>query len=172
MMAVWDVLLPTSVAKPTTIFLSMVAVREGVRSWLMMMHFSVSFPRSSPSSRPMRLSRMREVTSRMSEARSRRYSSSRALSVAAYLSATCLKAYSAVDLLVHDPPGDFLDERGVFEHEQMRVEDAGVVGAESLVDLALHVEDLLARLGQGLFEAANLFGQFLLRKITRNTVSF
>ena len=29
MMAVWDVLLPTSVAKPTTIFLSIVAVREG-----------------------------------------------------------------------------------------------------------------------------------------------
>ena len=69
------------------------------------------------------------------------------------------------NLLVQDPSRDFLDERGVFEHEQVRVEDAGFSGAESLVDLALDFEDLLARLGQGLFEAADLLRHFLLRNI-------
>ena len=83
MIAVCDVLLPTSVANPSTFRLSSCAVLDGVKSWLMMMHGSLRVRRSASSSRPNRLFNTRVVTSRMSAARSRRYSSSMADSVAA-----------------------------------------------------------------------------------------
>ena len=72
MMAVCEVLLPTSVAKPSTLRLSSCAVFEGVRSWLIMMQGSFKCRRSKPSSTPSMLFNTLAATSRMSAARSRK----------------------------------------------------------------------------------------------------
>lgn len=96
MIAVWEVRLPASVANPMTFSLSSIAVCDGVRSWLMTMHGSTRSRRKAGCRLPVRLFMMREETSRMSAARSRRYSSSLAARVLAYFSANWWKAASAL----------------------------------------------------------------------------
>jgi hypothetical protein len=48
--------------------------------------------------------------------------------------------------------GDFIDEGGVLQYQQVGVEDAGVVCTHRLPDLSLHLEDLMAGLDQCAFQ--------------------
>ena len=63
-----------------------------------------------------------------------------------------------VELLFLNQAGDFIDEHGVLEHEQVRVKDAGVFGAHGVAHLALDVEDSLPSPGECLFQALNFLG--------------
>ena len=63
-----------------------------------------------------------------------------------------------VDLLVINQLGDRINQSGVFEDEQMGVENAGVFGVEGLADLVLDLQDLLAGFQQGLLQALHLVG--------------
>ena len=164
MMAVWEVLLPTSVANPSTLRLSSCAVLDGVRSWLMMMHGSLRWRRSASSSRPSRLFSTRVVTSRMSVARSRRYSSSMADKRGGVAFGDRVEGVFRVDLLLLDHPHHLVEQRAVFEHQQMRVEDAAFLGAHAFAHLALHFQNLVPRLDQGLLQAIDLFGQVRVRQ--------
>ena len=85
-MAVWEVRLPTSVTKPSTLAGSSCAVSDGVRSLATTMQGSVRSLTPARCGWPTRLPRTRWVTSRMSAARSLRYESSTALSASAYFS--------------------------------------------------------------------------------------
>ena len=71
-MAVCDVRLPTSVANPSTIAGSIIAVSDGVRSWATTTHGSVRSARPVQSAWPIRSASTRCATSRMSAARSLR----------------------------------------------------------------------------------------------------
>ena len=51
---------------------------------------------------------------------------------------------------------DFVDQRPILDHEQMRIENAGVLGADRFRDALLHLENLRARLDQRGFEARDL----------------
>lgn len=66
------------------------------------------------------------------------------------------------DLFPVDELRHLVDQRRVFEDEQVRVENAGVLRAHALTDLALDLENLVAGLGEGLLEPAQLPGQFRL----------
>ena len=64
-----------------------------------------------------------------------------------------------VDLLLLDDAHDLVDQRAVFEHEQVGVEDAAFLGAHAFADLALDLQDLVAGLDQGLLQAIDFLGQ-------------
>jgi hypothetical protein len=49
--------------------------------------------------------------------------------------------------------GDFIHQSLVFEHEQVRVENGSVLGAECVADFFLNVQDLAARLYQRALQA-------------------
>jgi hypothetical protein len=54
---------------------------------------------------------------------------------------------------------------GIFQHEQMRVKDAGLAGAEALGELALDFLKLFAGLDEGLLEAVQFGGDFRLGQV-------
>ena len=72
-----------------------------------------------------------------------------------------------VDLLLLDHAHDLVDQRAVFEHQQVRVEDAAFLGAHAFADLALDFQDLVAGLDQRPFEAVDFFGQLARRSACR-----
>src|SRR5262249_38447296 len=53
-------------------------------------------------------------------------------------------------------PQHFVDQGPIFDHQQMRVEDGSVFGADRFRDLLLHLEDLHARLHERGFETCDL----------------
>src|SRR5436190_8706511 len=57
-------------------------------------------------------------------------------------------------------PQHLVNQRPVFHHEEMRVEDAGVLRADRLRDALLHFENLRARLDEGGLEPADLVRDF------------
>ena len=57
---------------------------------------------------------------------------------------------------------DLVDERAILDDQQMRVEDAGVLGPDGVGDLRLHVEDLRAREQQRGLEPGDLRREVLL----------
>ena len=52
---------------------------------------------------------------------------------------------------------NFIDERSVFHHEQMRIENTRILGPDRLCDALLHLENLPARLHERGLETRNLF---------------
>ena len=159
MMAVCEVLLPTSVAKPSTLRLSSCAVLEGVRSWLMMMHGSLRWRRSASSSRPSRLfsTRVGHVAH-----------IGGALAQVFVLDGgqgggvafgDGVEGVLGVDLLLLDHAHDLVEQRAVFQHQQMGVEDAAFLGAHAFAHLALDFENLVPGLDQRLLQAIDLLGQ-------------
>ena len=64
-----------------------------------------------------------------------------------------------VDLLFANQTLDRFGQRRVFQDEQMRVKDAGVLGVERLADLALDFHDLLAGQNKGLGKSLDLIVQ-------------
>ena len=68
-----------------------------------------------------------------------------------------------VDLFLFDHAHDFVNQRRIFQHEQVRVEDAGLTGAETLGELALNFLKLLACLDERVLESAYLAGDFCVR---------
>ena len=70
-----------------------------------------------------------------------------------------------VDFFLVNQLRDRINQGGVFQDEEMGVEDAGVLGVEGLADLALHLQDLLAGFQQRLLEALHLGEQFRLRHL-------
>ena len=76
-----------------------------------------------------------------------------------------------VDLLLVNHPIDLVNQRRVVENEQVRVENARVLGAEGIGHFALHVEDLLAGLGERAFQPLDFLRQFRFGNfMTRNRV--
>ena len=65
-----------------------------------------------------------------------------------------------VDLLLLNHPDDFIQERAVFQHQQMRVKNAAVLSFHLGADLVLHFQNLLPGLGQCFFKAVQLLRQF------------
>ena len=63
-----------------------------------------------------------------------------------------------VDLLLLDHAHDFVEQRAVFQHQQVRVEDAAFLGAHALADLALDFEDLVPGLDQRAFQPVDFLG--------------
>ena len=53
------------------------------------------------------------------------------------------------------PAQNFVNQSPVFDHEQVRVENRGIFGADRFRDFLLHFEDLNARLDEGGFKAGN-----------------
>ena len=159
MMAVCEVLLPTSVAKPSTLRLSSCAVLEGVRSWLMMMHGSLRCRRSLSSSTPSRLLRTRDrdvahVGGAFAQVIVVNGRQGRRVAFG-----DRVERVLRVDLLRLDDAHDLVEQRAVFQHEQMRVEDAAFLGAHAFADLALDVQDLLTGLHQRPLQPVDLLGQ-------------
>jgi len=76
-----------------------------------------------------------------------------------------LEGVFGVDFLLLDEADHFIDQRGVFQHEQVSVEDTGVLGAHRFVDLVLDLEDLLPSPRQGLFQSVNFLRYIPLRKV-------
>ena len=70
-----------------------------------------------------------------------------------------------VDLLLLDHPHHLVEQRAVFEHQQMRVEDAAFLGAHAFAHLALHLQNLVPGLDQRLLQTIDLFGQVLVRHV-------
>src|ERR1700693_268471 len=54
------------------------------------------------------------------------------------------------------PTQNFVDQRSIFDHEQMRVEDGRVLGPDRFSDFLLHLQDLHPGLNQRRLEAGNL----------------
>ena len=75
-----------------------------------------------------------------------------------------------VDPLFVDHAGDLVNQRRVLQHQQVRVEDAGVLGAHGLAHLALDLEDLLAGQDQRLFEALDFLRDFRLGNLVPRDV--
>jgi len=69
------------------------------------------------------------------------------------------------DLLREDATADFFDESGVFEDEQVSIEDGGISGSHPLGDLPLNIEDFLAGCEQSLFEPAELIRKVLVGEV-------
>ena len=51
-----------------------------------------------------------------------------------------------------------VDQRLVFDHQQVRIKNPGVFRANGLCDLLLHLENLRPGLDQGIFEACDFVG--------------
>ena len=64
-----------------------------------------------------------------------------------------------IGLLVQNQLCDRINEGGVFQDEEMGVENTGVLGVQGLADLALHFEDLLTSFQQRLLEPFHLNAQ-------------
>ena len=75
------------------------------------------------------------------------------------------KACSALTFCVLDHPHDFVEQGAVFQHQQVRVEDAAFLGAHAFADLALHLENLLPGLDQRPLQAVDLFRQLPVRQL-------
>ena len=58
-----------------------------------------------------------------------------------------------VNLLLLDDAHDLVNQRAVFEHEQVGVEDAAFLGAHACAHLALNLQNLMAGLDQGFLQA-------------------
>ena len=65
-----------------------------------------------------------------------------------------------VDLFVLDVADDFIQQRAVFQHQQMGVKDAAFLGPHAGADLALDFKDFLPGLDQRLFEPVDFLRQF------------
>ena len=156
MMAVCEVLLPISVAKPSTRCRLSCAVSEGRE---IVRDAGCAACRSRKDRArvcPCRLRITRRVTSWISSARSRRYGSLISLSVFAYLPGDLGEDVLHVVLVLLQGAQHFVDERAVFHHQQVRVEDAGIVRADGDGDALLHLQDLLAGGEQRRLEALDL----------------
>ena len=70
-----------------------------------------------------------------------------------------------VDLLLLDHPHDFVEQRAVLQHQQVRVKDAAFLGAHACADFALDLEELLAGLDQRPFQAVDLLRQLRLGQL-------
>ena len=66
-----------------------------------------------------------------------------------------MKREFRVDLFLLDHAHDLVDQCAIFQHEQVRVEDAAFGRAHGGADLALHTEDFVPRLDQRAFETAD-----------------
>ncbi len=86
-----------------------------------------------------------------------------------------VKSVFGVDLLRLDHAHGFINERRVFKHQQVRVKNTGMFRPERAGELALDIEDLLARAQQRLFEPADFLrhlrvGQIAARYIVPDLV--
>ena len=61
-------------------------------------------------------------------------------------------------MILGNEPADFLEEGGIFEHQQVGVEDAGILRAQALGHLTLHFENLMTGVDQRLFQAFEFAG--------------
>ena len=71
-----------------------------------------------------------------------------------------LERVLGVDFLFADDLDHLVNEHRVFQHQQMRFEDAALFGAHALDELPLHLMHLLAGLHQGPFEPAQFVCHF------------
>ena len=77
-----------------------------------------------------------------------------------------------VDLLRLNDAHGLVNERRVFQHHQVRVKNAGLLGADACRELVLHRQDLFARVDEGLFQTVDFFGQLGIGQFApRNRVS-
>ncbi len=67
-----------------------------------------------------------------------------------------LKGELGRDFFLGDDAVDLVDQRRIFQHQQMGVEYAGVLGAHALIYLALNFENLPSGLHQGLLQTLDL----------------
>ena len=76
-----------------------------------------------------------------------------------------VKGMLGVDLVLLDHPHHFVEQRAVFEHQQVRVENTPFLRSHPFADLSLDLENLMPRLDERSFQAINLFRQFRLRDL-------
>ena len=69
------------------------------------------------------------------------------------------------DVLLIDETRHLVEQHRVVEHQQVGVEDAGVLLAETLADLALDLLDFVAGIDEGLLEAIELTRRFARREL-------
>ena len=70
-----------------------------------------------------------------------------------------------VDLFLPDDAHDLVEQGAVFQNQQMGVEDAAFLGAHAFADLALDLQNLVARLDKGLLQAFHLLRQLRLSQM-------
>ncbi len=165
MMAVCEVLLPTSVANPSTLRLSSCAVLDGVRSWLMIMHGSLRWRRSTFLLNAQQVvqhagGHVPHVGGALPQILV--FDGGQGSGVAL---GNHVKGVFGVDLFLLDYPHDLVEQSAVFKHQQMRVENAAFLGAHAFAHPALHRENLLPRLHQRLLQPIDLFRQVLVRQL-------
>jgi len=76
-----------------------------------------------------------------------------------------MKRIRGVRPFFFDQPRDFLDQGGILQHEQMRVKDARILRSQPGGHLALHVQNLVPGVDQGLLEALEFFGNVLVANL-------
>jgi hypothetical protein len=76
-----------------------------------------------------------------------------------------LKGLLGVDLIFANRFDGFLDEHGIFEDHEVSIEDAALLGADAIGDLALDFLDLLTGSQQRLLETGNFRREFYVRQM-------
>ena len=74
-----------------------------------------------------------------------------------------MKSVFSIDLLFLDDTRHFIEQRAIFQNQQMRVKNAAFLGAHFLTHLFLYFQNLLARLHECLLQTIDFFGQASLR---------
>ena len=69
-----------------------------------------------------------------------------------------LKSELDVAMFVFQSTQDLIDERLVLHHEQVGIENSGILRADGVGDLLLHLENLRARLNERGFKARDFVG--------------
>jgi hypothetical protein len=61
-----------------------------------------------------------------------------------------------IDLLLKNHAHDFVQQRPILQHQQVRIKDASFLRAHALAHLSLHFQDLLAGIHQRFFQSIDL----------------
>jgi len=75
-----------------------------------------------------------------------------------------------VDALLLNHADDLVQQRAVFQRQQVGVEDAALLGAHRRHDLALYLGNLGARLSQRRLQALDFPGQIFVRQLALNDI--
>ena len=68
-----------------------------------------------------------------------------------------MKRRLGIEVLLLDGTDDFVDERLIFENQQVRIKDARILRTHGFRDVPLHIRDLQAGLHKGTLQAIHLF---------------
>src|SRR5437899_2707936 len=82
-----------------------------------------------------------------------------------------LECVFSSNLLLEDDSVDLLDESGIFENQEVSIKNTGILGSQSLADLALHLQDFVPCIDQRLLQSLHFVRQVgVANKLFRNGI--